>query len=299
MDEIREMYDIIESSGKDNIMVQNSDKKSILVNFPDNSIDTKVVNNDVKHICVFGGSIANCGEDNASKIVDQLKDVLETFIYWPTHLKGRVLVRPLYYKNIRDACVPFENLRTLGIIGENFYFSWGKRSLSDCGWITPKLKTLIIATSSESEFFRCWESPMVKLDKMLKEFEVLKGNTFRYFPKLRQIIICRRRDTLKRTLNDVICTHYTPYRFPWKCERLLWIAFYKHQVKWKDLSSLEKISLKNGSCLMGCLPKDILKMIVSLYLHRRYWLRTNPQLCFKTKLANASKSLTIFRKEEP
>lgn len=87
-------------------------------------------------LVVWGGLVANCGEDNLSRLVDFNAAQLQFVTYCPDRTKGGALIRPKYYQGDRGGRETFPKLINLTIRLEPALLP------KDYGWITPELTHL-------------------------------------------------------------------------------------------------------------------------------------------------------------
>jgi len=98
----------------------------------DNSLNALPVN----ELIVWGGVVANCGEDNLSSLVFKNSEILETVVYCPDRTKGGCLIRPGYFRGDRSLELEFGKLRDLSIRLSPALLP------QEYGWITPELRHL-------------------------------------------------------------------------------------------------------------------------------------------------------------
>ncbi len=67
----------------------------------------------LRRIVVWGGLVANMGEDVISSLLRDHAESVEEFVYFPAHTKGGNMLRPLYYKSDRCGIGTFPRLRRL------------------------------------------------------------------------------------------------------------------------------------------------------------------------------------------
>jgi hypothetical protein len=191
-----------------------------------------------KHVTVWGGVIANCGEDQVSDCVNNSRDTLESFTYFPASTKGGVMVRPLYCRGDRNGTVVFSALTDLTMPLRALDWS---ETLTKCGWITPKLKSLCLLTPYEVGVTSLTQIPI--LEGLLAEA-----------PHLEQIRIA----TAEFGTPDVINVKISilpPAPISWEKKRLLLIALKKESMP---------------ACPLASLPVDIMQYLFSM-LGRADW----------------------------
>lgn len=69
----------------------------------------------LQDVTVWGGTLANCGEDYMSRLAYNNRNSLLRFIYFPAHFKGGMLPRPHYWQGDRGTSASFPLLRELGM----------------------------------------------------------------------------------------------------------------------------------------------------------------------------------------
>lgn len=90
----------------------------------------------VEELIVWGGCVANCGEDTLSSIVDRNASSLQHVVYCPDRTKGGVLIRPKYHRGDRGGKALFSSLVDLSIRLEPVLLP------QQLGWVTPGLKRM-------------------------------------------------------------------------------------------------------------------------------------------------------------
>ena len=98
----------------------------------------------IDEIVVWGGCVANCGEDQLSNLVDNHAKGLRSIVYMPHRTKGGLLIRPKYYRGDRAGRQVFPNLERMAIQLTPALHPF------EYGWDTPALceLTLLIDTST-------------------------------------------------------------------------------------------------------------------------------------------------------
>ncbi|MBX9636954.1 MAG: hypothetical protein K2Q45_05325 [Nitrosomonas sp.] len=106
----------------------------------------------IHHLDVYGGLLANNGEDDVSKIVDAQNRHLRSIVYCPQQTKGGGLVRPKYHEGDRDGVVEFPVLHTIVMhLCMDSRLPHGFWSHVIYGWNTPNLKRLVFRLDSEDK----------------------------------------------------------------------------------------------------------------------------------------------------
>lgn len=85
---------------------------------------------------VWGGCVANCGEDSLARTVAENAHSLQSVLYCPDRTKGGALIRPGYHRGDRSFKMCFPELTDLTIRLEPMLLP------IEYGWITPELKHL-------------------------------------------------------------------------------------------------------------------------------------------------------------
>jgi len=100
---------------------------------------------DVEELVVWGGIVANCGEDVLAKLVDACAAQLRRVVYCPDRTKGGCLIRPKYYLGNRGGKQTFPRLLELSIRLEPVLLP------RQFGWITPALRQLHLLCVTDAQ----------------------------------------------------------------------------------------------------------------------------------------------------
>jgi len=100
---------------------------------------------DIRRLIVWGGCVANIGEDNLSRFVDAGAEVLEHMTYIPDRTKGGVLIRPKYYRGDRGGQQVFPRLTELTIRLSPVLLPL------ESGWLMPGLQRLRLLVDVKGE----------------------------------------------------------------------------------------------------------------------------------------------------
>mmetsp|Transcript_14815 Transcript_14815/g.22306 ORF Transcript_14815/g.22306 Transcript_14815/m.22306 type:complete len:224 (-) Transcript_14815:126-797(-) len=209
--------------------MENAKSTELFVVNPQNRIYTGDTANHLTRMSVWGGVIANCGEDRVSELVYQSRDTLEVFLYYPRSTKGGVMVRPLYFQGNRCGRVVFSVLTELTMPWNAIKYTM---SLQKFGWITPKLKSLTILHPSTSPFQSVELSSLLSITQEAPELEIIRIGIANY-----------------SDLNNIeeYATILPAVSLSWDKKRLLLLAMAKES---------------HTSCPLAKLPKDTMRDIL-------------------------------------
>lgn len=139
---------------------------SLVLIHPDNMVY-------LKNIDIFGGTMANIGEAQMSRLINMCYLTLESVIYCPARTKNGGLVRPGYDQGKRDDKLTFNQLTELVMnlfLFENDTELWSHVKF---GWITPNLERLVYRIDSEEKLPKSFEAfkPLFDLHPKLEKIE--------------------------------------------------------------------------------------------------------------------------------
>jgi len=92
----------------------------------------------LEQLVVWGGCVANCGEDDLSRLCDKHAAKLRTLTYVPNRTKGGALIRPKYHKGDRAGRQSFPLLTDMAIRAMPLLLPF------EFGWDTPQLRELTL-----------------------------------------------------------------------------------------------------------------------------------------------------------
>lgn len=174
-------------------------------------------------LVVWGGVVANCGEDQLSQIVDSNRDCLRSITYCPETTKGGCLVRPKYHQRDRGGKEVFPQLTDMTIRLEPTLLP------EDYGWITPNLQRLrLLAVTSA----RCQELK-VRIQSLRKWLKTGDGTfseeLLKACPNLESITVAFA-SIAEEDRREIDWIQLLPPQIvPWSVHRLILLAVLKPQ----------------------------------------------------------------------
>ena len=229
----------------------NTTHRVLVVNRPDNSLGghppSPLSSSEFqfRDVAIWMGSLYNCGEGEASILVQNNRTTLERFVYLPKAHKGGRMVRPNYYRSVT----------TLGY--------W-----EDCGtptnvkWIVPQLKTLYVFSFPHrvDTMLNHWkvadesQGDAVVDPHAIRSFVRLPERTAEECPRLSEIFCAVVQGSAAPNEWRVVRRLKPPKPLDWTKLRLLHLA----------------MRCETETCPLGNLPEAVMHKIVSC-VHRPRW----------------------------
>jgi len=199
--------------------------------------DNNLLGETLKELVVWGGCVANCGEDSLSRLVDSRHAQLQSVVYAPATTKGGVLIRPKYHAGDRGGQQDFPKLDRMAIrLLPGPLLPW------QYGWRTPALSelTLLIDPWDLHAGYEAARTRRV-LASWLRRAELPEGSTDDELrancPQLRRVhvALCHGLDATRAQTR--LLTLSWPRRTPWAVERLLHLVATKPDPQVEDDSA--------------------------------------------------------------
>jgi len=212
---------------------------------------------ELKQLVVWGGLVANCAEDDLSRLVDAAAPNLEQVTYCPDRTKGGVLIRPKYHQGDRGGEVLFPMLTDMTIR------LWPVLLPTRCGWLMPGLRRLRLLVDTNGPRSIDKDALRGALDDWLG-LRMRGGSTLpellsKACPELESITVTLG-STLDKTQQQTDWFVLQPPKLvQWEVHRLLLLPILGRGAA----SGLE-------SSPLGCLTLPLLELVLS-FLGRRHW----------------------------